>query len=443
MPAPARDLVSTRNPDHRASWAEGVLHSLAPDGGLYVPAALEPMPASWCDGWRALSFPRMTSAVLGHVLGGAVPPPELDRMCDEALDFPVPLVPVAPGISVLELFHGPTLAFKDFGARLMARLMAWFGRERHQRLVVLVATSGDTGGAVAHAFHGVAGTEVVVLYPAGRVSPLQEKQLTTLGGNVAALEVAGSFDDCQRMVKAAFADAGLAAACGLTSANSINIARLLPQMSYYLEASRSFPDGAPPVFVVPSGNFGNLTAGLLAARLGMPVRHFVAATNANDTVPRYLASGCYRPAASVATISNAMDVGAPSNFERMEFLFGKSPAAMAAAVAGHAFGDEATRAAMRRVFDDHRYQLDPHTAVGWLAAEAWRADHPADAMVVLATAHASKFLEICEAVFGKDAVAVPERLARLAGRPKLAVPLAAEADALKAWLRGRFVPPHP
>ena len=432
------DLTSTRNPELRVSWGEGILRSLAPDGGLFVPSVIEPLPAGFFHEWRGLAFPEMGARVLGHFLGEAVPAAELARMCREAFDFPVPLVPVAPGMSVLELFHGPTLAFKDFGARLMARLMAWFAAERHQRLVILAATSGDTGGAVAHAFHHVPGAEVVILYPSGRVSPLQEKQLTTLGGNISALEVEGSFDDCQRMVKAAFADEDLSTACGLTSANSINIARLLPQAVYYFEAVRAQPAGTVPVIVVPSGNFGNLTAGLLAARLGLPVRHFVAATNVNDTVPRYLTSGRYEPAESVATLSNAMDVGAPSNFERMAWLFGGSHPRLSAMVSGHSSTDEETTFAMGRVFREHGYQLDPHTAVAWRAAEDWRRRHPEDVAVILSTAHPSKFLEVCENVFGPGRVAVPVRLAELAERPKVSVPVPSDAARLKSWLQARF-----
>jgi threonine synthase len=426
-------LHSTRNPALAVPLADAVLDSLAPDGGLYVLDRLAPLPAAFWDEWRDLPMDVLAARVLGHVFDDEVPAGELARMCREAFDFPVPVVAVAPGIQVVELFHGPTLAFKDFGARFMARLMGWLARDRLTTLRVLVATSGDTGGAVAHAYHGVPGVETLILFPAGRVSPLQEKQLTTLGGNVTALEVAGSFDDCQRMVKAAFADRALARACGLTSANSINIARLLPQMLYYFEAARAL--AAAPVFVVPSGNFGNLTAGLLAARLGLPVRQFVAATNANDSVPRFLASGAYQPRPSLATISNAMDVGAPSNFERMRDLFGGSWPEMAARLAGFAFDDECTRAAMRRIHADHGYVLDPHTAVGWLAAEAWLAGHPGDSMVVLATAHPAKFLETAEAVLGPGQVAVPERLARLAALPKQARPMPAEDAALCEWLR--------
>ncbi|MFM2243670.1 MAG: threonine synthase, partial [Verrucomicrobiota bacterium] len=314
---------------------------------------------------------------------------------------------------------------------------AWLTRGDDRLLTVLVATSGDTGGAVASAFHQVPGTRVFILYPKGKVSGLQEKQLTTLGGNIHALEVDGTFDDCQRLVKSAFLDRALAERLNLTSANSINLARLVPQSFYYIHSARQLPEGVDPVFVVPSGNFGNLTAGLLARQFGLPVRGFVAATNRNDVVPAYLRSGSYQPRPSTATISNAMDVGAPSNFDRMQALFGGSWEGMKAVIHGDAFDDDATRAAIRTVKSLHDYEIDPHGAVGWLAAGRFRAAHPGTATITLGTAHPAKFIDVMEQELGSGAVEIPERLAILADRPKVATPMSADEADFKQWLAGQ------
>jgi threonine synthase len=344
------------------------------------------------------------------------------------------LVTLAPGDHILELFHGPTLAFKDFGARFMARLMAWLTRADDRELTVLVATSGDTGGAVASAFHNLPGTRVVILYPQGKVSALQEKQLTALGGNITALEIQGSFDDCQALVKSAFLDRDLSERLNLTSANSINLARLVPQSFYYIHAARQLPEGVKPTFVIPSGNFGNLTAGLLAMQLGLPVDQFVAATNMNDVVPEYLRVGQYTTRPSVPTISNAMDVGAPSNFVRMQALFGGSWEAMKERVSGMAFSDDQTRAAIRTVKSLYDYEIDPHGAVGWLAAQKWRTAHPGSATVTLETAHPAKFLDVMEAELGAHCVEIPERLAVLARQEKVATLLPADKAVFRDWL---------
>ena len=301
---------------------------------------------------------------------------------------------------------------------------------------MLVATSGDTGGAVASAFHGVARTRVVILYPKGKVSGLQEKQLTTLGENITALEVDGTFDDCQRMVKAAFLDRKMSEEMNLTSANSINIARLIPQMFYYFHAARQLPEGVEPVFVVPSGNFGNLTAGLMAEQMGLKVKKFIAATNVNDVVPEYLEKGDYRPRPSVGTISNAMDVGAPSNFARMQEIYGKMWAPMCERIAGYAFDDDQTRTGIREVKATSGYAIDPHGSVGYLAAEEWLVANPEDTMVILETAHPSKFLDVMEEELGEGSVEIPERLACLAGREKVAIQLGGGEEEFLGWLRG-------
>ncbi len=425
---------STNNPSHKVDLKEAILRSLPPDNGLYMPDALPVLSAGFWKTWRHLDFRETGFAVAEAFFGEDVPSAALREIVDGTLEFDAPVVTLAPGDHILELFHGPTLAFKDFGARFMARLMAWLTRDDDRMLTVLVATSGDTGGAVASAFHHVEGTRVVILYPKGKVSGLQEKQLTALGGNITALEVDGSFDDCQAMVKAAFLDRDLSEKLNLTSANSINLARLVPQSFYYIHAARQLPEGVKPVFVVPSGNFGNLTAGLLAMKLGLPVEHFVAATNRNDVVPRFLRSGSYQPRPSEQTISNAMDVGAPSNFVRMQALFGESWEEMKRHVSGIAFDDEATRTAIREVKSLHDYLIDPHGAVGWLAAKAWRAQHPCSATITLETAHPAKFPDVIEAELGPGSVEIPERLAILAQRPKHAIPMKAEKNVFREWL---------
>jgi len=425
---------STNDPARRASLKEAVLDSLPPDHGLYLPERLPVLDESFWREWRDLPFQEIGVRVAAAFFGDDVTAETLAALTRGALSFDAPVIPVTARRQVLELFHGPTLAFKDFGARFMARLMGWLARDDDGGLTVLVATSGDTGGAVAHAFHGVPGIRVVILYPAGKVSGLQEKQLTTLGGNITALEVAGTFDDCQRMVKAALLDPAVNARRRLTSANSINIARLVPQSFYYIHSCRQLPPDAEAVFVVPSGNLGNLTAGLLAERLGLQVRHFVAALNRNDVLAPYLAGAPYQPRPSVATLSNAMDVGAPSNFARMLELFGHDATAMAARVSAFTVSDAETLDTIREVAAAHAYQLDPHGAVGWHAASRWLHDHPTTTTIILETAHPAKFPEVMDRALGPGQVAVPERLACLANEPKVAVPMAADSAGFTAWL---------
>jgi len=426
---------STNDPSHRVDLRTAVLRSLPPDNGLYMPDVLPTLPPGFWADLKEKSFREIGTAVASAFFGNDVPAADLEQIVTDTLTFDTPVIELAPRDFLLELFHGPTLAFKDFGARFMARLMAWLTRGENRPLTILVATSGDTGGAVASAFHNVPGTRVVILYPKGGVSGLQEKQLTTLGGNITALEVEGSFDDCQRLVKSAFLEPGLGERLNLTSANSINLSRLVPQSFYYIHAARQI-DGLP-TFVVPSGNFGNLTAGLLAVRLGLPVAGFVAATNANDVVPTYLSSGKYEPRPSVPTLSNAMDVGAPSNFARMAALFGGSWEQMRAHIHGASYSDPQTRAAIREVFDATGEALCPHTAVGWLAARDFRASHPDATTITLATAHPSKFIDTLDAVLGPGEVEIPGRLACLAEREKQATPMPAEWPIFHAWLEDR------
>jgi len=429
-------LFSTNSPESYVDFGEAVLRSLPADNGLYMPEYIPTLDAVFWQGWKALDFQEMAYRVVSSLMQGVIPEPELRKIVVDAVNFPAPVVRLDDSRYVLELFHGPTLAFKDFGARFMARTMAWLNRDSEKPLTVLVATSGDTGGAVAHAFHNVPGTRVIILYPSGKVSGLQEKQLTALGGNITALEIDGSFDDCQRMVKAAFLDKEVSQACNLTSANSINISRLIPQMLYYFEAARQFEK--PPVFVIPSGNFGNLTALLLATRMGLEVGHIVAATNVNDVVPEYLSGSDYQPRPSVATISNAMDVGAPSNFARMKEIFGNDWQAMTRSVSGFAYDDSRTRDAIKEIHEKYGYVMDPHGAVGYLASQVWLSEHPEDMTVILETAHPAKFPETIEKELGANIIQTPERLACLADQPKVSIPMAAEEASLIAWLQANI-----
>ena len=429
-------FYSTKSPGDFVDVKEAVLRSLPADNGLYMPEKIEPLGDDFWNGWRDLSLSQLGFQIARQVFRESIPAEKLEMIVHEAINFPAPLVRVKEKEYVLELYHGPTLAFKDFGARFMARLMGWLTKDDDGLLTVLVATSGDTGGAVASAFHKVPGTRVIILYPKGKVSGLQEKQLTTLGDNITALEIEGNFDDCQRLVKSAFLKREMSERMNLTSANSINISRLIPQSFYYFDAARNLPEGAKPTFVIPSGNFGNLTAGLFAEAMGLPVEQFVAATNRNDVVPVYLREGEYRPRPSVATISNAMDVGAPSNFARMESIFGSECERMRSRVVGFAYDDEMTRNTIRQIKAETGYTLEPHGAVGWMAAEAWRKDHPQAHTVVLETAHPSKFLDVMEEELGKRTIEIPERLACLADREKVAIQLGTDESAFQDWLEG-------
>jgi threonine synthase len=412
-----------------------VLRGLAPDGGLYMPAEIARHSPEELEEFRALPFTEVCFRVVKPFATPDVPEDVLWQVVSEAMNFPVQLVSLSPGLHILELFHGPTLAFKDFGARFLARLMGYFVRGEDRQLTVLVATSGDTGSAVAHGFWGVPGIRVVILYPSKRISQAQEKQFTTLGENIQALEVSGTFDDCQRLVKLAFADEVLNKKAFLTSANSINIGRLLPQMFYHVAAYRQLPVASTPLVVaVPSGNFGNLTAGLFAKRIGLPVAKFVAATNANDAVPQYLASGNYEPRPAIATYSNAMDVGNPNNFPRLLDLCRKRLEYVRREIWGHGASDPETLAEMKAVWQKYRYIADPHTAVGILGWEAYKKEHAEPAQgLVLATAHAAKFAEIVEKAIG-IAPPLPDRLANYLKRPKLSVPMTSRYEDFKEFL---------
>ena len=417
--------------DFRAATIAGQ----APDGGLYFPESIPQFSGEFLKSLPLLSRADIAYAVMQPYVGDTIPEADLRRICAETVDFEFPLVPITEHIEALELFHGPTLAFKDVGARFMSRCLGYFSRGESQTVTVLVATSGDTGGAVAHGFLGVPGVEVVILYPSGKVSPLQELQLTTLGQNITALEVDGNFDDCQRLVKQAFLDEELTSRRTLTSANSINVARWLPQQLYYLFALQQWAPGAPPVIAVPSGNFGNLCAGLLAHASGLPVGHFIAACNANDAGAEYLRTAIFTPKTAVPTLSNAMDVGHPSNFVRILELFEHEHATISQLLSGYTVSDANTGATIRRVEAERGYLLDPHGAVAFFALEDYLKEYPAAAGFLLATAHPVKFPEVVEPLIGRK-IELPAALHYLLKKPKQSVPLPPQYEALRAWLLG-------
>jgi threonine synthase len=408
--------ISTRGKAPAVSLKEAVLAGIAPDGGLYVPKTIPRMPESWWTALRGKSFHDISIAVALQFAGDEFDHATLTNLVREALNFPVRLVQLEKGLGVLELFHGPTFAFKDFGARTLARLLALSGRVEGlaDPLTILVATSGDTGSAVANAFLGIAGTRVVVLYPEGKVSDVQEAQFTTLGGNITAVAVAGTFDDCQRLAKEAFADPSLTSRVRLTSANSISLGRLLPQMFYYAYAALQPSADKPLTISVPSGNFGNLVAGVMAWKMGAPIQCFRAPTTINDTVPRYFASGRVEPRPSVQTLANAMDVGNPSNLERLRWLFNGDLAAMKTVISSARHTDAEVWKAIATLFEKYGYVADPHTAIGYLGLPEKRIG----LSLFLATAHPAKFREVVQPVIKKD-VPLPDALAEMLAREKV------------------------
>ncbi len=421
-------------------FRQAVLSGLAPDGGLYVPEDLSPFPPDWWEEQRGQSFQAVAVNLATRWLGDEFGAESLRRLIVDALNFPVPIVELDDGLGVVELFHGPTFAFKDFGARMLARFMSEVQDEAKGDLTVLVATSGDTGSAVAQAFFGVARTRVVVLYPDGLVSDVQEAQFATLGGNVTALAVEGTFDDCQRMVKEAFVDRELTRRVRLTSANSISLGRLLPQAFYYAYAAAQRSDRERMTISVPSGNFGNLVAGVLAWRLGAPIDRFVAATTINDTVPRYLATGRLDPKPSVPTLANAMDVGNPSNVERLRWLFADDVARMRSMIVPSVHTDVEVRSAIGALYGTYGYVADPHTAIGYLGsvrdsqfAVRKTPGTPGTSgtlgTLFLATAHPAKFREVVEPVIGAP-VPIPDALAAALARPRLSTRISPTTQAL-------------
>ena len=429
---------STNGHSPEASLQEAVVRGLAPDKGLYMSREIKRLPDSFFRRIGDMTLPEMATHVADAFFGEDVPADTLRHIVHDTLNFDIPLARVTDSIRSLELFHGPTLAFKDVGARFMARLLGYFIRREDSRrqVHVLVATSGDTGSAVANGFLGVEGIHVHVLYPKGKVSDIQEKQFTTLGRNITALEVDGTFDDCQALVKSAFMDAELNARLMLTSANSINVARFLPQAFYYFYAYAQLQrEGRADnvVVCVPSGNFGNIIAGLFARRMGLPVKRFIAANNRNDVFYEYLQTGTYTPRASVPTIANAMDVGAPSNFARVLDLYGNSHAAICADISGATYTDEQIADTMRRVWQEHHYLLDPHGACGFRAlSEGLR---PGETGVFLETAHPAKFKDTVERIIGSP-VAIPAKLQAFMQGQKQSVPMARDYDSFRGYLCG-------
>ena len=429
---------STKNKIKAYSLEEAVLLSLPPDNGLFMPENIPQLDSEFIANLKNESAASIGFEISKALLGEDIPNELLKKICDEAFNFPVKTVAVENNTYICELFHGPTLAFKDFGARFMSRIMSYLNRKHTTPLTILVATSGDTGGAVADGFYNVAGIEVYILYPTGGVSELQEKQLTTYGNNIHAIEVNGTFDDCQRLVKRAFLDSNLNETFRLASANSINIARLIPQMVYYFEAFGKLSSSEKVVFVVPSGNFGNLTAGLIARKMGLPVEHFVAATNINDIVPEYLKKGEYNARPSKPTISNAMDVGNPSNFGRMLDLFDNSWTDMKSTISGYSFTDEQTREIMKEVYEKTSYILDPHGAVGYLGWIEYQKEYPDCIGVILETAHPAKFIDSVEKVLNRK-IEVPMALERLRNKRKVADYIKADYEEFKSYLLAKKV----
>ena len=428
-------FFSTNDRTHLASFEEACMRGLAPNRGLYMPLDIPRLSSDFIEDLRQLSFVEIAAEVGYTFLSDEMSRRDFEKICDKAFDFPAPVVPINDRISILELFHGPSLAFKDFGARFMAQTMSYFNRNSDDKLIILVATSGDTGGAVAAGFLHTPGIDVVILYPNGRVSELQELQLTTLGRNIHTLRIDGSFDDCQDLVKTAFSDLQLNENIRLSSANSINIARLLPQSFYYFESFKQLKvSGREIVYAVPSGNFGNLTAGLFAKEMGLPIQKFIAATNVNDIVPKYLVDGNYAPKASVATISNAMDVGNPSNFLRMQMLY-PDLQIMQANIMGEGLSDHETQLCMQQCFNEYGYILDPHTAIGFHHAERLTLSN--QHTVVLSTAHPAKFLTTVERTLNTK-VDIPERLSSLQQRQKHFTSLTPAYNELKNYLLDSF-----
>ena len=434
-------VSSTRDPSLRVDFRQAIFAGLAPDGGLFHPVEVPDLRELFLTLDPGAPFAELAAPVVAALLPETFNAAAALAVCRRAFPFAPALRDLTASHRLLELFHGPSCAFKDFGASFLAASMEYLLEQRSQRAVILTATSGDTGSAVARAFHGRPGVDVVILYPSGRVSRLQEQQLTTVGDNVTALEVAGSFDDCQRMVKEVFGDRELSLRLSLTSANSINLGRLLPQALYYVYAFVRLRAAARGefTFCVPSGNFGNLTAGIMAWQWGLPVSGFVAATNINDVVPEYLASGVFRPRPSRQTVANAMDVGDPSNFERILRIFNGVHRAMSAMVRGETVTDARIVEAIRRYHAERGLFLDPHTAAGVVAAERYLAEEGTeDAVVVtLATAHPAKFTEIVREATGEEPE-LPDRLAESLRRTKHAVPIGAEAQALREYLITRY-----
>ncbi|UKT63988.1 threonine synthase [Pedobacter mucosus] len=430
-------LYSTNNKDLRVSFKDAVFNSMPQDKGLYMPVEIPQLDAEFIENIEKYSLPEIAYEIASTLLKDEIPAEALKAIIEDAINFEAPAVKLDDKTFVLELFHGPSLAFKDFGARFMSRVMAYFLKDGEQLLDVLVATSGDTGGAVALGFLGVPNTRVTILYPEGKVSPIQELQLTTNGQNIRAIEVKGTFDDCQALVKQAFADDELNGKLRLTSANSINIARLIPQTFYYFNTYAQLKKQGinDVIFSVPSGNFGNIGAGLLAYKLGLPVKQFIAATNINDTVPRFFETGIYETKPSTQTYSNAMDVGAPSNWIRIMDLFKGDVDALKKVVTSYRFDDEETLAGIKEIDNKFNYVACPHTAIAYIAIEKFRKENPMDetAAVFLSTAHACKFPDIFPIEIASK-IEIPVQVKALESKSHHADQLATDFEGFKNYL---------
>lgn len=434
-------FYSTRNKEDILTYGEAIFKGLADDGGLYHPVEIADLKDVFAEFDKNTSFLEIAEKTTYALLKDELSQEQVAKICQRAFKFAPELKKIDDNISIMELFHGPSAAFKDFGASFLAASMEVYLEKDNQRAVILTATSGDTGSAVAKAFYKKENIDVIILYPSGRVSPLQEKSLTTLGRNIHALEVKGSFDDCQNVVKEAFIDLKLKKDFALSSANSINIGRLLPQSFYYIWAWAQQKESPGDVvenltFCVPSGNFGNLTAGILASKWGMNVDKFIAATNMNNVVPKYIESGIYKAVPSVVTYSNAMDVGNPSNFERMQEIY-KNNKEMGKEIAGYFVDDKTTLETMEEVYNKHEYFICPHTAVGYKASKEYLAENPKAKIVSLSTAHPAKFMEVSDEAIGV-LPKIPERLKSLLNKEKIAEKINPNLEELKIYLSKNF-----
>ena len=425
---------STNKKSPLADFKEATIKGQAPDKGLYFPENLPQLPAGFIENINDYSKEEIAFTAIKPFTGNTIPEDVLQKIVAETINFDFPLVKIKDNIFSLELFHGPTLAFKDVGARFMSRCLAYFVQDISKPVTVLVATSGDTGGAVASGFYDVAGVNVVILYPSGKVSSVQELQLTTLGKNITAIKIDGNFDDCQQLVKQAFADYELNRQVILTSANSINVARWLPQQFYYFYAYQQWADkNNPPVICVPSGNFGNICAGIIAHLSGLPVKHFVAAVNANDSVFKYLQTGNYQIQQAISTLSNAMDVGNPSNFIRILELFKHEYPQIKNAISSYSITDAETKTTLKEVFDQYHYLADPHGAVAFAALEKYLQKHSSEKGLVLETAHPVKFFDVVEAITGQP-VERPESIQAILYKKKESVQMQPDYEVFKEFL---------
>lgn len=434
-------LYSTNRQSPNVGIEEAIFRGLPPDNGLYMPEQIPVLPDSFWNSVHTLTLQDIAFEIANAFIGEDIPANDLRQLVNAAIDFDAPVISVETDLYCLELFHGPSMAFKDFGARFMAAVMSYFLKRSDRKINILVATSGDTGGAVAQGFYGVSNISVTILYPSGKVSDIQEQQLTTLGKNIKAIEIDGTFDDCQNLVKKAFLDEDLRNEFNLASANSINIARLIPQAFYYVYAYAQLKKrGKPIVFSVPSGNFGNLSAGVIAWRMGMPVERFVAATNVNKVVPEYIETSNFTPInPSISTISNAMDVGNPSNFPRLKALFGDSYDELKTKLSGFYYTDEQTRLCMKDVYARTGYVMCPHTAIAYLGLKDYLKETDKEVSgVFLSTAHYAKFLPDVEPTLKKK-LEIPQRLSALLEKEKSATQMAADYGAFKTYLKKRLI----